>query len=90
VTKNSPDQIWFQQYVEFTATTAAATRDSVRAAYVFRALPVATIPSPASALRRVFRRDYRLIFMPVKERLSEAVAKPPGSAIPPGRTRNVA
>jgi hypothetical protein len=31
-----------------------------------------------------------LIFMPVRERLSDVMSKPPVSAIRPGSTRNVA
>jgi hypothetical protein len=91
VTKNSPDQLWFQRYFEFHCddcggdTGFRSRRRTLTERYL---LPVFLLQPVRCA--ECFRRDYRLIFMPVRERLSELVAKPPVSVLRSGNTRNVA
>jgi hypothetical protein len=90
VTKNSPDQPWFQRYFEFHCDDCGSDTGfrSRRRTFSERFLLPIFLLQPVRCAE-CFRRDYRLIFMPVRERLSEAVAKPITS-IRPGSTRNVA
>lgn len=91
VTKNSPDQLWFQRYVEFHCDDCGSEsgfRSRRRSFFERYLLPLFLLQPVRCA--ECFRRDYRLIFMPVKERLSETISKPPVSAIRPRNTRNVA
>src|SRR5271156_4523707 len=91
VTGVPPDPLWFQKYLEFRCddcgsdTGFRSRRRSFSERYL---LPVFLLQPVRCA--ECFRRDYRLIFMPVKERLSDAIAKPPVSAVGRGTTRNVA
>jgi hypothetical protein len=88
--KNSPE-LWLQRYLEFHC-------DDCGSEIGFRSRPRTFTERyllPLFLLRPVrcaecFRRDYRPIFMPVRERLSEAVSKPPVSVPGPRATRNVA
>jgi hypothetical protein len=91
VTKNSPDQLWFQRYIEFHCDDCGSDTGfrSRRRTFSERYLLPIFLLQPVRCAE-CFRRDYRLIFMPVKERLSEAAGKPPVSAVRTGRTRNVA
>jgi hypothetical protein len=91
VTKKSPDQLWFQRYFEFHCNDCGADtgfRSRRRTLTERYLLPVFLLQPVRCA--ECFRRDYRVIFMPVRERLSELVAKPPVSVIRSGNTRNVA
>jgi hypothetical protein len=91
VTKKFSDQRWFQRYFEFHCgdcggdTVFRSRRRTLTERYL---LPVFLLQPVRCA--ECFRRDYRLIFMPVRERLSEVVANPPVSVIRSGNTRNVA
>ena len=89
--KNSPDQLWFQRYIEFHCDDCGSDTGfrSRRRTFSERYLLPIFLLQPVRCAE-CFRRDYRLIFMPVKERLSEAVGKPTVSAVRPGNTRNVA
>lgn len=91
MTKNSPDQLWFQRYVEFHCDDCGSDTGfrSRRRTFSERYLLPIFLLQPVRCAE-CFRRDYRLIFMPVKERLSEAVGKPAISAVRPSNTRNVA
>ena len=64
--------------LSFIAMIAEATRDSARGVAHFRSvwlLPIFLLQPVRCA--ECFRRDYRLVFMPVKDRLPEPVAKMP-------------
>ncbi len=91
MTRNSSDQLWFQRYIEFHCDDCGSDTGfrSRRRTFSERYLLPIFLLQPVRCAE-CFRRDYRLIFMPVKERLSEAVAKPAVSAVRPGNTRNVA
>jgi hypothetical protein len=91
VTKNSPDQLWFQRYFEFHCDDCGGDTGfrSRRRTFSERYLLPVFLLQPVRCAE-CFRRDYRLIFMPVRERLSEVVAKPPVSVIRSDNTRNVA
>jgi hypothetical protein len=91
VTKNSPDQLWFQRYFEFHCDDCGGETGfrSRRRTFSERYLLPVFLLQPVRCAE-CFRRDYRLIFMPVRERLSEVVAKPPVSVIRSDNTRNVA
>jgi len=89
VVKNSPDQVWFQKYLEFhcddcgSDTAFRSRRRTFSERYL---LPIFLLRPVRCA--ECFRRDYRLLFVSVKERLPEAVKK---VATPAPRTeRNVA
>jgi hypothetical protein len=91
VRKNSPDQLWFQRFIEFHCDDCGSDTGfrSRRRTFSERYLLPVFLLQPVRCAE-CFRRDYRLIFMPVRERLSEAIDKPPVTAIRPGGTRNVA
>ena len=96
VTKNSPDQLWFQRYFEFHCDDCGGDTGfrSRRRTFSERYLLPIFLLQPVRCAE-CFRRDYRFIFMPVRERLSEVVVKlpnclPPVSAKESGNTRNVA
>lgn len=97
MTKNSPDQLWFQQYFEFHCDDCGSDtgfRSRCRTFSERYLLPIFLLQPVRCA--ECFRRDYRFIFMPVRERLSEVVIKLPSSPVPisatkeSGSTRNVA
>jgi hypothetical protein len=97
VTKNSPEQLWFQRYLEFHCDDCGSDigfRSRRRTFSERYLLPVFLLQPVRCA--ECFRRDYRLIFMPVRERLSEAEGKRVISAAhvtaikEPRSTRNVA
>jgi hypothetical protein len=91
VTKNSPDQLWFQRYLEFHCDDCGSDTGfrSRRRTFSERFLLPIFLLQPVRCAE-CFRRDYRLIFMPVRERLSEVVGKPPVTEIRPPNTRHVA
>ncbi|MGB8583462.1 MAG: hypothetical protein WCD47_21770 [Candidatus Sulfotelmatobacter sp.] len=97
MTKNSPDQLWLRRYLKFHCDDCGSDigfRSRRRTFSERYLLPVFLLQPVRCA--ECFRRDYRLIFMPVRERLSEAVVKLPNSPAPisaikkSGSTRNVA
>lgn len=89
--KNSPDQIWFQKYFEFhcddcgSETAFRSRRRTFSERYL---LPVFLLQPVRCS--ECFRRVYRLVFMPVMDRLPQAIAKQPSSVARSGGTRNVA
>lgn len=89
--KHSPDQFWFQRYLEFHCDDCGSNTGfrSRRRTFFERCLLPIFLLQPVRCAE-CFRRDYRLIFMPVRKRLSEAIGKPPVSAVRPGHSRNVA
>src|ERR1700685_1349103 len=71
VVNNSPDQLWFQRYLEFHCDDCGSDtgfRSRRRTFFERWLLPIFLLQPVRCA--ECFRRDYRLIFMPVKERLS--------------------
>ena len=97
MTKNSPDQLWFQRYLEFHCDDCGGDTGfrSRRRTFSERYLLPVFLLQPVRCAE-CFRRDYRLIFMPVRERLSEAEGRRMISVVPvsaikeSGSTRNVA
>jgi hypothetical protein len=91
VTKNSPDQLWFQKYLEFHCDDCGGDTGfrSRRRTFSERYLLPIFLLQPVRCVE-CFRRDYRSLFMPVKDRLPQASGKPPASAAQSGRNRNVA
>jgi hypothetical protein len=89
VTGNSPDPHWFQKYIEFRCDDCGSSTGfrSRRRTFSERYLLPIFLLQPVRCTE-CFRRDYRLIFMPVKDRLPEAVKKAPSAA--PRPDRNVA
>ena len=87
--KTSPDQLWFQQYLGFhcedcgSDTGFRSRRRTFSEQYL---LPIFLLQPVRCA--ECFRRDYRLIFVPVKERLPESIKKVPTPV--PRPDRNVA
>ena len=87
--KNSPDQIWFQRYIEFHCDDCgsnAAFRSRRRTFSERYLLPVFLLKPVRCA--ECYRRDYRLLFVPVKERIPEPVKRLATPA--PQAQRNVA
>jgi hypothetical protein len=89
VARNSPNPAWFQKYLQFhchdcgSDTGFRSRRRTVSERYL---LPIVLLKPVRCA--ECFRRDYRLLFVPVKERRPEMVKR---SATPaPGPYRNVA
>jgi hypothetical protein len=76
VLKHSPDQAWFQHYFEFhcddcgSETGFRSRRRTFSERYL---LPVFLLQPVRCA--ECFRRDYRLLFVPVEERLPAVVKK---------------
>jgi hypothetical protein len=91
VTKNSPNQFWFERYFEFHCDDCGSDTgfQSRRRTFSERYLLPIFLLKPVRCAE-CFRRDYRLIFMPVRERLSAVAGKPPESVTRPKGTRNVA
>jgi hypothetical protein len=89
VTGVSPDQPWFQKYLEFrcddcgSETGFRSRRRSFSERYL---LPIFLLQPVRCA--ECFRRDYRMVFMRVKDRLPETVKKTPTPV--PRPDRNVA
>jgi predicted RNA-binding Zn-ribbon protein involved in translation (DUF1610 family) len=90
-TKTSADELWFQHYLEYQCVdcgneTAFRSR---RRTFSERYLLPLFLLQPVRC-SECFRRDYRLIFMPVRQRLLEAKGKPPASVAKSDGQRNVA
>jgi hypothetical protein len=89
VVKNSPDQLWFQRFFEYSCDdcgSVTAFRSRRRTFTERYLLPIFLLQPVRCA--ECFRRDYRLLSVPVKERLPVAVKKVATSA--PRPDRNVA
>jgi hypothetical protein len=89
VVKDSPDQVWFQRHFEFhcyDCGSESGFRSRPRTFFERYLLPIFLLRPVRCA--ECFRRDYRLLFVPVIERLPEAVKK--GAASAPRPDRNVA
>ncbi len=88
---HSSDQLWFQKYFEFRCddcgckTGFRSRRRTLTERYL---LPIFLLQPVRCA--ECFRRDYRLIFMPVRERLSDVTGNHPVSSVSRRDTRNVA
>jgi hypothetical protein len=69
VGKNSPDQVWFQKYVEFHCEDCGSNTGfrSRRRTFSERYLLPIFLLQPVRCAE-CFRRDYRLFFMPVSQR----------------------
>jgi hypothetical protein len=89
VVRDSPDPIWFQRYLEFHCDDCGSETGfrSRRRTFSERYLLPVFLLQPVRC-SECFRRDYRLLFVAVKERLPEAVKKMAASA--PRADRNVA
>jgi hypothetical protein len=76
VAKNSPDQPWLQQYLEFHCDDCGGDTGfrSRRRTFSERWLLPIFLLQPVRCAE-CFRRDYRLLFVAVKERLPEVVKK---------------
>ena len=87
--RNSPDQSLFQRYLEFHCNDCGSDEAfrSRRRTFTERYLLPIFLLKPVRCAE-CFRRDYRSLFVPVKERIPEAVKKVATSA--PRSDRNVA
>jgi hypothetical protein len=74
--RRSPDQTWFQQYLAFHCDDCGSDTGfhSRRRTFSERYLLPVFFLKPVRCAE-CFRRDYRLLFVPVKERLPEAIRK---------------
>jgi hypothetical protein len=89
VANNSPDHLFFQRYFEFQCDDCGSDvgfRSRRRTLLERWLLPIFLLQPVRCA--ECFRRDYRLVFVPVKERLPEPMKKLPTPA--PRPNRNVA
>ncbi len=89
MTGNSPNQLWFHKYIQFHCGDCGNDVGfrSRRRTFPERYLLPIFLLQPVRCTE-CFRRDYRLIFTPVNDRLPETVKK---MAAPEPRTnRNVA
>jgi hypothetical protein len=89
VVGNSPDQLWFQRYFEFHCDDCGSDTGfrSRRRTFSERFLLPVFLLQPVRCAE-CFRRDYRSLLVPVRERLPEAVKKVATSV--PRPERNVA
>ena len=89
MSKNSPDQAWFQSYLEFHCDDCGSHAGfrSRRRTFSERYLLPLFLLKPVRCAE-CFRRDYRLLFVPVQERLPEAIRNV--TATVPRPDRNVA
>jgi hypothetical protein len=86
---SSPDQLWFQKYLEFHCDDCGSDTGfrSRRRTFSERYLLPIFLLQPVRCAE-CFRRDYRSLFMRLKERLPQAIKNAPAS--PPRSQRNVA
>jgi hypothetical protein len=86
VVKNSRDQVWFQKYFEFHCDDCGCDTGfrSRRRTFSERCLLPIFLLRPARCAE-CFRRDYRLVFVPVKERPAEPIKKVPTPVSRPNR-----
>jgi hypothetical protein len=89
--KSSPEQVWFQRYLEFHCDDCGSDVgfSSRRRTFTERYLLPLFLLRPVRCAE-CFRRDYRLVFMPVRDRLSQVPVKPPVSVSSSQSTRDVA
>jgi hypothetical protein len=89
VPRTSPSQLWFRQYLEFHCDDCGSDIGfrSRRRTFSERYLLPLFLLQPVRCAE-CFRRDYRLLFVPVRERLPEEVKKV--TAQVPRPDRNVA
>ena len=89
MTKDFFDQLRSQRFFEFHCSDCGSDTGfrSRRRTFSERYLLPFFLLQPVRCAE-CFRRDYRLIFMPVRERLSEAAGKQRVSSIQPGNTGN--
>ena len=87
--RKSPGQVWFQRYFEYYCDDCGSGTGfrSRRRTFAERYLLPLLLLQPVRCAD-CFRRDYRLLFVPTKERVPEAVKKVATSA--PRPDRNVA
>lgn len=89
MTRNSAGQTWFQSYFEYRCEdcgSGTGFRSRPRTFSEQYVLPVFLLQPVRCS--DCFRRDYRLLFIPVKDRLPEKIKKSVVSTAPP--ERNVA
>ena len=80
------DQLWFQKYLEFHCDDCGSDTGfrSRRRTFSERYLLPIFLLQPVRCAE-CFRRDYRLVFTPVKERLPEVIRKVPTPVTRPNR-----
>jgi hypothetical protein len=86
---SSPDQLWLQKYLEFHCDDCGSNTGfrSRRRSFSERYLLPIFLLQPARCAE-CFRRDYRSLFVPLKNRMSETIRRAPDSS--PQSERNVA
>jgi len=91
VTHHSPSESWLKPYLEFHCRDCGSTMGfrSRRRTLTERYLLPLFLLRPVRC-GECFRRDYRLIFVPVHDRLSDATSSMRVPKPPTGQTRNVA
>lgn len=74
--KDSPDQVWFQKFLEFHCDDCGSRTGfrSRRRTFSERYFLPFFLLQPVRC-GECFRRDYRLLFVPVKQRVPEMVKK---------------
>jgi hypothetical protein len=89
VARNSPDQLWIEQYLEYHCNDCGSDTGfrSRRRTFSERYLLPIFLLQPVRCAE-CFRRDYRLLFVPVKERVPDPPKKMAAPA--PRSDRNVA
>jgi hypothetical protein len=87
---NSPDELWFQKYLEYHCDDCGGdvAFRSRRRTFLERCLLPIFLVQPVRCAE-CFRRDYRLMFVPVKERKREPIKKVP-APVTASKNRNVA
>ena len=87
--KKSPDQVWFEKYIQFQCEDCGSTTGfrSRRRTFSERYLLPLFLLKPVRCTE-CYRRDYRALFVPVKERIPEPVKRLATPA--PQAQRNVA
>jgi len=90
VGKNFPNQLWFQRYLEFHCDDCGCDTGfrSRRRTFSERFLLPVFLLQPVRCAE-CFRRDYRLLFVPVKDRLTETATRKQAAPVP-RPDRNVA
>ncbi|MGA8438777.1 MAG: hypothetical protein WB762_15405 [Candidatus Sulfotelmatobacter sp.] len=91
MTRYSSDQFWFQKHFEFHCDDCGCDTGfrSRRRTFSERYLLPIFLLQPVRCAE-CFRRNYRFIFVPVRERLSDVTGKQPAAAVSGHDTRKVA
>ena len=91
MTRYSSDPFWFQKHLEFHCDDCGCDTGfrSRRRTFSERYLLPILLLRPVRCAE-CFRRNYRFIFMPVRERLSDVTWNQPAAAVSGRDTRNVA